>query len=206
MDGTNSPFPSMTHQDKNGLYPPTVGKTDTTMNSYIPLLGPSPDHYPTSSQSDETIQTSADKAHQQPIVALRSLQDAFPGRQTRANVPNGHFVQLDAMVDRTLRDLSPRFDTDSPQSFDQMTTELRATTDIVANSDGHERSMTEETQVPMHAVWCQVVSTRGPSFFTNILHVLDRRCHEALYNVSKTNQAAWTHNEGEHLPEGYAIE
>ncbi|KAH9010192.1 hypothetical protein EDB85DRAFT_1307126 [Lactarius pseudohatsudake] len=141
-------------------------------------------------------------------MALCSLQDVFSGPQTRVNVPNDHFaVQLDAMVDRTLRDLFPRFDTDSSQSLDlpltddQMTTELWATTDIVANSGDHERSMTEETQIPM-------MPFGAKSFLQE-----DRSCSPTSFTCStggamklrtmsqKTNQAAWTHNEGEHLPE-----
>ncbi|KAH9015999.1 hypothetical protein EDB85DRAFT_2209077 [Lactarius pseudohatsudake] len=118
----SSPFPSMTHQDKNGLYPPTIGEvTDTTiMNSYIPLFGPSPDHHP----------------------------NILP-------------VRRDAMVDRTLRDLFPY------------------------------------VLIPTH-----------PNLRTVLVHQHPSRCSTGgvpmqLCTMSqKTNQAAWTHNEGEHLPEG----
>ncbi|KAH9069427.1 hypothetical protein EDB83DRAFT_477377 [Lactarius deliciosus] len=196
------PFPSMRHQDEIVLYPPTVGETDTTINSYNPLLEPIPDHYPTFSPSDKT---SVDNAYQQPIMDLCSLQDIFPGPQMRIDVPNDHIaVQLDAMADRTLRDLFPRFDTNSSQTLDlpptddQMMTELRAATDIVANLGDHDRS---ETQIPMMP------------FDAKSLLPEDRSCPPTSFTCStgssmrlrtmsqETNPAAWTHNGGEHVPE-----
>ncbi|KAH8995878.1 hypothetical protein EDB86DRAFT_1070649 [Lactarius hatsudake] len=222
------PFPSMKHQDENGLYHPTVGKTDTTINTYNPLLGPSPDHYPTLSPSDEVhttcvlrilsnlvtlpglgYQISVDNTHQQPIMNLCSLQDVFSGPQTRVDVPNDHFaVQLDAMADRTLRDLFPRFDTNSSQTYlpltdDQMMTELWAATDIVANLGDHERSKTQISMMP---------------FGAKSLLPGDRSCSPTSFTCStgssmrlrtmsqETNQAAWTHNEGEHLSEASSPE
>ncbi|KAI9436351.1 hypothetical protein H4582DRAFT_469911 [Lactarius indigo] len=189
----SSPVPSMAHRDENEFHPPTM---DTTVNSR-PLLGNSLDHYPTHSPSDET---SVDNVHQWPIVSLCSFRDVFPGPQTPVDVPDEQFaVQSDPMADRTLRAHFPRFDTDSPRSYDQMTTELWVITDIVANSSDHERCTTE-SQIPMIP------------FGAALLQPEDRSCSPTSFTHStggamrlrvmsqEINQASGTYNEGDHLP------
>ena len=97
---------------------------------YNPLLGHSPNYHPTVSPDEVratcvlmilsdviTMSGCQTNAHQRPFMALCSLPGVFPGPQTRVKVPDDHFaMQMDAMVDRALRNLFPRSDTDTPQS------------------------------------------------------------------------------------------
>ncbi|KAI9443700.1 hypothetical protein BJY52DRAFT_1317031 [Lactarius psammicola] len=144
----SSPFLSMTQQRGNVFYSPNVSQVDAIMNTvYNPLIRHSSDHHPT---LYPLLETSVTNAHQPPFTALFSLPDDYHGPQTQVKVPDDQFaVKVDSMADRALSKLYPRFDTDTPQSHDQMPNGSRTITNVVDNLSDHERSMTQGTQFPV---------------------------------------------------------
>jgi hypothetical protein len=135
-------------------------------------------------------QTSVANAHQRPFM-LSSLPDVLLGPQTRVEVHNGQYaVQVDFTPDRVL---FPRFETDTPQSYDHMTNEFWAITDVVANSS---RFMTEETPNPMISYSAKPFphDTRSPTSFTT--SGTSRLRPDSM--PQESNKASRTHNEGDH--------
>jgi len=94
------------------------------------------------------------------------------------------------MVDRALV-----FGTGTPQSYDQMTNEPRAITDVVVNSNDRVRFMTEETPIPMMSFGAKPFpdhSPRSPPYFTT------NGASWLRTTPQQSNKASRTHNEGEH--------
>src|SRR6266702_231450 len=221
----------------------TPAQVDAILNMYNLLLGHSPNHHPTLSPSDEVrttcvlmilsnvitmsgSQTSVADGLQRPFTAPCPVPDVFPGSQTRVKVPDDQLaVQVDSMADRALRNLFPRFDTDTPKSCelvvttnascipwliklgilgvappltdDQMMNQTRAITGVVAYSSDHEHFMTEETQIPMLPFGAKPLPDDCSSSPTSF------KCSTSgatrLCTMPQdANQASRTHNKDEH--------